>query len=1011
MALIAPEQTERGIRFEAITIDDGLSQGLVRSIIQDKKGLMWFTTSDGLNKYDGNKITVFSHNPDDSTTIASDDLAFVFEDSKERLWIGTRKNGLDYFDRKNNIFYHFTYKNASSIRSDNLLNISEDKAGNLWIRTHKGIDRLKVSDAKASSVRPANKNFFTNHSFEFIHIRLDSLFETERERVGAEKVFIDSYNQILITSNRNLFELKYNYRSKAYHAIKRYSFQRSDTVTIPELLEDTVQNNLLINTGAIILFPGYDFSAARQIYSSASLPWIIDKHNQLWFRDQKKTVQLNLLSAEANTLIPADPLHVKAFQLPSIYYIDHTGILWIGSNGYGILKYDFQKENFHHILPQLYPYQLVELDSGEIITNRLDRITVKKNNPVTLSGLIDSANFKTAASDILSNSIAKDKAGNVWSCNNTAIIKYNNKAKTLTKYKIPFALFSVMPYPIYADSKNNIWMGYNQFLVKYNPQSGYFTRFNIPGYTSSYENTFLQCIYEDQGQLWLGLTEGILTFDLYQMQFKRYYINKERDTTSLSNNFVYTFARDERQPERYLWVGTKGGGLNRLDKRTGLFTRYTTRKGLANNVVYGILTDNNGDLWISTNRGISAFTPTTEQFRNYTIHDGLQSNEFNRFSFCKTHEGLLVFGGVNGLNYFDPDDIKILQSPQVIFTGFRLNNKSANFKEPNSPLTEAIEFSDQIRLSYQQNVLTFEFAATDYRKKGSMKFRYRMEGFDEDWIYAGNISEATYTNLDPGVYQFKVQASFENGIWGNRSSSIGLRVDPPWWRTGWFYLLTTSSLLSGTYLLYRFRLRQSRRLEILRNRIARDLHDEIGSSISTISIYSKIILERVGSSTFNNEPLLQKITEHATEIMEAMNDIVWNINTKNDTFESIISRMREHAYQLFEAKGYTLHFEFDENLPRTKLDMEKRRNFYLIYKEALNNIAKYANGKNIWISVNIKNSAIHLIIKDDGQGFDLNTVKTKSNGLTNMDHRAQAMNGNLKITSALGKGTTLELNF
>jgi len=236
-------------------------------------------------------------------------------------------------------------------------------------------------------------------------------------------------------------------------------------------------------------------------------------------------------------------------------------------------------------------------------------------------------------------------------------------------------------------------------------------------------------------------------------------------------------------------------------------------------------------------------------------------------------------------------------------------------------------------------------------------------------------------------------------------------VVPPWYRTWWFYVLAFTSTISIIYLIYRDRLLQLARLNRLRNRIARDLHDEVGSSVSSIAIYSKIVHDHVDSSTFDNEPLLKKIADYATEIMESMNDIVWNVNTKNDAFENIISRMREHAYQLFEAKGYLLHFTIDENLKRTKLTMEKRRDFYLIYKEGLNNIAKYANGKNVWITLSLHQKVISLIIKDDGKGFDKTKLRKSSNGIHNMEYRAKALKGEISVTSSPGQGTEIRLKF
>jgi signal transduction histidine kinase len=295
----------------------------------------------------------------------------------------------------------------------------------------------------------------------------------------------------------------------------------------------------------------------------------------------------------------------------------------------------------------------------------------------------------------------------------------------------------------------------------------------------------------------------------------------------------------------------------------------------------------------------------------------------------------------------------------------------------------------------------------DYRKKGSIHYRYRMEGFDKEWLYPQQAHEATYTNLDPGTYRFVVQASFENGAWSEDSASVELIVIPPWYRTWWFYSLAAALVSALSYAFYRFRLYQLRRLDKLRNRIAMDLHDEVGSSISTIAIYSKIAHDHLADSNFDKQPLLKKINDFATDIMTSMNDIVWSINTKNDAFEHIISHMRKHATQLLEAKGYELHFSVDEKLLRFSLGMERRREFYLIYKEALNNIAKYAGARHVWISLLAGENKITLRIRDDGRGFDPTQVKSSGNGLANMRQRATSLHGTFSISSSVGSGTEI----
>lgn len=1009
----ANAQISTSLSFESLNINNGLSQGFISSIIQDKSGLMWFATSDGLNKYDGTTFTIYHHDPDDPASIGSDDLACLFEDSKGRLWIGTRNNGLDLFDRENHIFTHIRHKGGNSIRSDNIQGITEDKTGALWIRTKNGIDRLEITDQKYMSGNFTGNYFYSKYKLSFTHIKLNGEIEAGRDKYGSEKVFTDSRNHVFITTNNSVLELKYNAAKNTYITLKKFSYAVSDSSFIPDLLEDTIQHCLLLNRGKIIKFYDYNFGLPLEIYRYNELlvRWTIDKNDVLWLAEKNKIVRLSLKSGENNSFFSADPLQLKATNTSTVFYTDHTGVIWIGSGGYGILKYDPEKELFHQILPELSPYQILENKNKKIIINTFQEINIKKNKPVSVSQLIDVNILKIKFPKIGVVSFAEDSTGNLWLGIHGGIIKYDIKTKNALRYDIPFKDLALLPFPVFTDSRNNIWMGYGNYLVRYTPSPGKFTRYSYPLKSVFYEYDFLQCIYEDHGFLWLGLVNGLLRFDIETGRMKDYYFNQENDKSSLSNNFIFSITNDFRQPQKYLWIGTKGGGLNRLNKLTGRFTRYNIKDGLANNVIYGILPDDHGNLWLSTNKGLSEFNPVTRRFRNFNVSDGLQSNEFNRYAYCKTSEGLMVFGGMSGINYFDPKDIKTLEPPDVILTDFRLKNKSVGLKDPESPLKKDIGFTKEMHLLYKQNVVTFVFAGMDYRKKGSIIYRYMMEGFDKDWIYSGTVHEATYTNLNPGDYRFIVQGSFVNGLWGKRNTSMNLHVIPPWWRTWWFYILSTTGSLSGTYMLYRYRLFQLTKLDSLRNRIARDLHDEVGSSISTIAIYSKIVHDQLGSATFDNEPLLKKISEHATEIMEAMNDIVWNINTKNDVFENIINRMREHAYQLFEAKGYTLHFDFNENLYRMKLEMEKRRDFYLIYKEALNNIAKYANGKNVWITVDLKNSEIVLVIIDDGQGFDINAVKTKSNGLNNMNFRAASLNGTLNIVSTPGEGTSLYLSF
>src|SRR6185436_3758229 len=284
-----------------------------------------------------------------------------------------------------------------------------------------------------------------------------------------------------------------------------------------------------------------------------------------------------------------------------------------------------------------------------------------------------------------------------------------------------------------------------------------------------------------------------------------------------------------------------------------------------------------------------------------------------------------------------------------------------------------------------------------------------LEGFDKEWNYAGNKHNATYTNLDPGKYTFRVKGSNDDGVWNEKATAVILTILPPWYMTWWFRTLAAAAIAGSVYLIYRYRLRQALNLQMVRNRIAQDLHDEVGSNLSSISIFT----DMATSKSVKNEDvksLLNKINDYTRTSMEAMSDIVWMINSGNDRFENIIIHMRELAAELFEAKNYLLHLNFDKQLNSLKLGMDERKNFYLIYKEALNNIVKYADGKNVWIEMDMNHSSVHLKIKDDGIGFDMHKA-THGNGLINMQKRTEVLKGDLKIYSSPGNGTTLTLKF
>jgi len=1002
------QQTVKSVSFYSLGINNGLSQGFVSGIMQDKKGFMWFATGDGLNRFDGYKFVVYHHDQDNPNTLISDDITCIFQDAKGRILIGTRNSGIDLFDPENNTFTHFQHTKGPGLHSNNIIQISGDKSGAIWIKTRDGIERMKIfAEHVPDGTKESSK---IHYRAEFVRIKINQQAELQKEKSAPQGLFIDSRNRIFITTTDKVWQVLFTAKTNKYTLLERYKFISNDHTFVPELIEDKAGKRLLLNNRDIIQFADYEFNNPVKIYNynTYQICTVIDKEQNLWLSHDKKITLLNLKTGRIQNLtsnIPGQDLAVSSLKY---FYCDKTGVVWIASGGYGVLKYDPEAELFQHILPGKAIYQLVIDKKNEIYTNTFNTIKLNKNQDAEIFNYLDFQALKKEYPKINVSSFAKDSGNYIYLGVKGNLLKYNLKTRHSIKIPLPYKNINDIPFPIYCDDKNNIWMGYKGFLINFEPSTGKFSSFEFPARKALYDYDFLQQIYQDGKILWLGTTDGLFSFDMMKGKMIGNYSHNSKNITSLSNNYILSLRNDSHDPAKYLWIGTKGGGLNRLDKQTKNFSRFNTKNGLPNNVIYGILTDRQGKLWISTNKGISHFDPAKNSFQNFIVDDGLQSNEFNRYAFAQTTDGLLFFGGMNGINYFDPQTIKPLDPPSVVFTEFRLFNKQVIPSDTSSVLKVDLNSAKEIRLKYNQNVLTFQFAAMDYRKPGNIRYRYMMDGFDRGYIYAGTAREATYSNLDPGEYHFKVQANYGTTGWGNKYASLQLIIIPPWYKTWWFYILSVISIGALLYGLHLFRLSQIRRENDLRNRIARDLHDEVGSSLSTIAIYSKIVQEQNSTPSFDREPLLHKITDNATEIMESMSDIVWNIYHEYDAFESIVNRMREHAYQLFEAKGYILHFDFDEGLLKRKMSMAKRRNFYLIYKEALNNAAKYADGKNIWISLTTQNNTIILVVADDGKGFDSGS-KSGGNGLSNMAHRAKIIHGELKVISAPNRGTRIEL--
>jgi len=414
--------------------------------------------------------------------------------------------------------------------------------------------------------------------------------------------------------------------------------------------------------------------------------------------------------------------------------------------------------------------------------------------------------------------------------------------------------------------------------------------------------------------------------------------------------------------------------------------------------------DERENLWISTGRGIVRFDPSTHALRVFDVSDGLQSTEFLQGSCCKGKDGRMYFGGINGFNVFHPDSIRLNPTPPpVVITRFAVFDR-----EPELP--RAIEATREIVLERNENFFSFEFAALDFTAPEKNRYAYRLEGFDRDWVMTGNRRLASYTNVDPGTYVFRVRGSNNDGVWSPDGAAIVVRVLPAFWETWWFRVLVAALLSGMAYGLYRYRVNQLLAVERTRERIARDLHDEISSILSGISYFSRSVHDDTGNSlSEKSSRFVSLIQRSSTEVLELLHDIIWSINPEGDEFANIVATLRRHASDLCESRSIRHAITIPHTPPRRKVSPEKRKNFWLVYKEMVTNAVRHSGCGEIAIGIEWDdNGTVHLRVSDDGHGFDPGGTNGR-NGLKNIHARAKSLQGRLQLTTAPGAGTRWHL--
>jgi ligand-binding sensor domain-containing protein/two-component sensor histidine kinase len=990
---------QQGFTFNRISTEDGigLASNVVYCMYQDPRGFIWVGTANGLQRFDGSKFVQFSYFLNGRNQLQVSDLTqMVAVDSSTLLLAFTNLNEFSLFntrtyqsekvslkgirqqmpinnyrlwkDSKGEIFlsvlkkglFHYN-KKTKSFSDDHWFPLPKD-----W-ETLPGVFEDPVThfywfpggEKGLAVYDPAAKQMYTA---DYNPLRLP-LLDRKKAFTGCSEIFIDSKRRYWVFNwvGGNHFKNCYDSTGKKLPDSTGLNYNPDYTET--RFFFET-RKGLLWTYGANALY-NYDAAAGKFYYYEHRST----NRNELEFQFAYQMMEDhdgNIWMATDNGLYFTNPVSGTNGVIDMLFYenkhaVDITDVLelaggqrWLSVWGSGVitLQKDLQKYDagIYRNMPSMDPVRFIQYRQAWALYQHTD--------------------------------------GKIWiGCQGGRYMIYDTLRRT-TEYHTLDAFKGATFRYITGDKQGNIWMGsVRGTLVKYDGKQ----------FTVVQELTGLitKILIDQQGDLWVAAqANGLYHLSPDGKKIIRHYTNDGSPFALFANN-----GKDiEELDDSTIVFGA--GALNFIDKRTGHVHWLGVEEGLPGNTIQRMRIDANGYLWMITLDGLCRYNPINRRITPYGKKDGVTVANLTYEADYLCSDGQILFAGSNALLAFQPQIFQQQPPRDVVITDFKL---FSNFKPVDSLLA-----LPRIQLQNSENTFTIYFTALSYQQREKLTYYYRLVGLDESWTKADRQHYVNFNLLPPGHYTFEVYCE---DIDGNRSpniSSLSIYIKPPFWRTYWFLSTLLFFILLAIYGIHRMRVNRLLAVEKIRNRVARDLHDDMGSTLSTINILSSMAKSRMHSDPVKTTEYLGKISDNSQRMMDAMDDIVWSIKPSNDSMQKIAARMREFAVNVLEAKEIEMDFRIDEPVYDVKLNMEARRDFFLLFKEAVNNAAKYSKADMVTIQLGLHNQRLVLVVADNGTGFDPD--QADGNGMGNMQKRADALHGRLQVVSTLGKGTRITLN-
>ncbi len=757
------------LHFESISIVEGLSQNNVTDIFQDSRGYLWIGTKAGLNMYDGNTLEIFKNDPEEAGSISNNMIYGICEDSQGNIWVGT-ENGLNKFNRQKHSFESF-YSNAQNskinISDDIVYSVFCDNEGSLWVKTPSTIDRINLSTNVSISYK-YEKCFFSQQSENYRHV-----------------IFQDSYGVVWFGTTEGLA-----YYEPAVDEIINFKHNKLNQTTLSNnevrcIFEDAKKQLWIGTSNGLNLFnrqtnqfnrfiPNVCISGITSSIDNQNL-WIsTGSQGLLYFSTKTNTYNQHLYSTTVNSITS---------NKTNCILKDRSNILWIGTKN-GLNKLDIKPKKIKILNLDLHVSAVhSDLENIYVGTKNNGLFVVNKNSLKTTTHLLK---------DLEVTDISPMKNGLILVCLQKSVWVYNPKDNSIVpfekhfKVQMHFSTENRLLKAVFEDSKNNIWLGSTSGIFRYNKNNGRIQSFDKFSNTRSLPSNSIYCFYQDSDEnVWIGTEKGLVLFTYDNNKFK--HVKHDSDNIKHKNtNKIYSIIEDKN---KRLWVGTNSG-LYSFKTADSTYRFYTEKNGLPNNQIFG-LQEHNNCIWISTNKGLAKYYIEKKLFKEFDLSDGIQGYEFSINCSSKDENGLLFFGGSEGLNIFHHDSIKENKTIP------NLELSKLSYFHKNIKKTIYISEKTDIVLPYKNNTVNISFSAIEFTQPNKNQYKYFLEGMDEEWHNIANQNSINFSNLPSGTYQLKVLVSNNDGIWG-QEKILNIEVETPIWRTTYakiFYILALLSIL------------------------------------------------------------------------------------------------------------------------------------------------------------------------------------------------------------------------